>query len=76
MTLPSLSVSVTIVLLNEVLMYALPTAMFLRTLRRRVRVAPSLHGFGHDLLSVLRRSILERPRLLARAFFFTPTVGL
>src|SRR6266536_3304281 len=35
-TLPSLSVSVTIVLLNEVLMCACPIAMFLRT-RRRVR---------------------------------------
>jgi len=34
MTLPSLSVSVTWVLLNDVLMCAWPTAMFLRTLRR------------------------------------------
>src|SRR5881409_2013229 len=35
-TLPSLSVSATIVLLNEVLMCAWPMTMFLRT-RRRVR---------------------------------------
>jgi len=35
-TLPALSVSVTIVLLNDVLMWAWPTAMFLRA-RRRVR---------------------------------------
>ena len=34
MTLPSLSVSVTSVLLNDVLICAWPTAMFLRTLRR------------------------------------------
>ena len=34
MTLPSPSVSVTIVLLNDVLMCAWPMAMFLRTLRR------------------------------------------
>ena len=31
------SVSVTMVLLNEVLMWAWPTGMFLRTLRRRPR---------------------------------------
>ena len=36
MTFPSLSVSETIVLLNDVLMCAWPMAMFLRT-RRRVR---------------------------------------
>src|SRR5206468_1805927 len=44
-TLPSLSVSATIVLLNDVLMCAWPIAMFLRTRRRvRPRVAAALRG--------------------------------
>src|ERR1700756_1524505 len=44
-TLPSLSVRVTIVLLNDVLMCAWPIAMFLRTRRRvRPRVAAALRG--------------------------------
>jgi hypothetical protein len=42
-TLPSLSVSVTIVLLNDVLMCAWPIAMFFLT-RRRVRPFEALRG--------------------------------
>src|SRR5512139_444177 len=61
-TLPSLSVRVTRVLLNDVLMYALPTAMLLRTLRRRPRgpVAVRL-GFGIFLDSVPSYPLQARP---------------
>ena len=57
MTLPSRSVSATIVLLNDVLMCAWPTAMFLRALRR-VRLAPRCDG-GQGAMRV-PRSFLER----------------
>src|SRR5439155_26707330 len=57
MTFPSLSVSDTMVLLNDVLMCAWPIAMFLRTRRRvRPRVAGLLGG-----------ATLLRSRLLAAA---------
>src|SRR5580658_10413896 len=57
-TLPSRSVSETMVLLNEVLMWAWPTGMFLRTRRR-----PRWGRLGAGLIE--RRSLLTRA-LLAR----------
>src|SRR5680860_775329 len=74
-TLPSLSVSVTIVLLNDVLIYALPTAMFLRTLRRRTRPPPCFTGFAM-WLSPDRFDRGQRMLTDQRTFFLTPTVGL
>src|SRR5881392_1726994 len=61
MTLPSLSVRVTIVLLNDVLMCAWPIAMFLRTRRRvRPRVAACLLAPG----TLLRRLLAASDGLL------------
>src|SRR3954463_3412856 len=45
-TAPSLSVSATSVLLNDVLMWAWPIAMFLRALRRPRPRVPPLRGAG------------------------------
>src|SRR5919198_5868782 len=66
MTFPSLSVSDTMVLLNDVLMWAWPTAMFLRT-RRRVR--PRVAGLlgGATLLGRLLAAADGLLRALARA---------
>src|ERR671933_2021923 len=62
-TFPSLSVSATIVLLNDVLMCAWPIAMFLRT-RRRVRPRVAWRRGGATLLPCL----LAAPDGLLRAF--------
>src|SRR5437660_4033904 len=66
MTFPSLSVSDTMVLLNDVLMCAWPIAMFLRT-RRRVR--PRVAGLlgGATLLRCLLAAADGLLRALARA---------
>src|SRR6058998_2365955 len=63
-TFPSLSVSATIVLLNDVLMCACPTAMFLRT-RRRVRPRAAVFLGGATL--GLRRRLLAAAHGLGRA---------
>src|SRR5712671_6271336 len=68
-TLPSRSVSETIVLLKEVLMWAWPIGMFFRT-RRRPRCG--LLGAGISPPRVLRTRVLTgtlgvRPRLTIRA---------
>src|SRR5206468_5667388 len=60
-TLPSLSVSATIVLLNDVLMCASPIAMFLRT-RRRVR----------PLVAALRGGAIYLPFFPRPTVFFGP----
>src|SRR5207248_2702318 len=68
-TLPSLSVSATIVLLNDVLMCAWPIAMFLRT-RRRVRpLVAALRGGAIYLPFFPRPTVFFGP-LRVRAFVF------
>src|ERR671936_1689283 len=69
-TLPSLSVSETIVLLNDVLMWAWPIAMFLRT-RRRVRplVAWRRGGATYFAAFLPRPTVFFGP-LRVRAFVF------
>src|SRR5438034_3860747 len=70
MTFPSLSVSDTIVLLNDVLMCAWPTAMFLRTRRRvRPRVADLLGGATYFVAFLPRPTVFFGP-LRVRAFVF------
>src|SRR5437763_4008909 len=64
-TLPCLSVSVTIVLLNDVLMCACPTAMFFRT-RRRVRPRVTFWRAMVSLLLALPADGLLRPLAGAR----------
>src|SRR5438105_12005727 len=63
-TFPSVSVSATIVLLNDVLMCACPIAMFLRT-RRRVR--PRVAGFRGGAIYLGAAAFLPRPTV-----FFAP----
>src|ERR671930_737457 len=62
MTFPSLSVSATIVLLNDVLMCACPIAMFFRT-RRRVR--PRAAVFRGGAIYVFAVDFLPRLTVLA-----------
>src|SRR5262249_12474843 len=76
MTFPSLSVSDTIVLLNDVLMCAWPTAMFLRT-RRRVRpLVACLRGGATYFASFPRPTVFFGP-LRVRAFVLVrwPSTG-
>ena len=74
-TLPSRSVIATIVLLNDVLMCAWPTAMFLRALRRaRLRAAVRRGAGGNAGSSILSRARRSRPesyflRCLPTVFF-------
>ena len=67
-TAPSRSVSATIVLLNDVLMWAWPTAMFFLT-RRRVRPRVGFLG-GANYLPFLPRPISFFGPLRVRAFVF------
>jgi len=70
MTFPSLSVSDTMVLLNDVLMCAWPIAMFLRTRRRvRPRVAGLLGGATYFAAFLPRPTVFFGP-LRVRAFVF------
>src|SRR5215208_4711446 len=64
-TLPSRSVSVTIVLLNEVLMWAWPTGMFFRTRRRPLLRAGLACGTGYAFL--VRVISAFRPSASARS---------
>jgi hypothetical protein len=70
MTFPSASVSVTIVLLNDVLMCAWPIAMFLRTLRRVRPRAADLRGGAMCYFAFLPRPTVFLGPLRVRAFVF------
>ena len=69
MTFPSLSVSDTMVLLNDVLMCAWPIAMFLRT-RRRDRGSPVSSEAPRYLAAFLPRPTVFFAPLRERAFVF------
>src|SRR5688500_19648826 len=70
MTFPSPSVSVTIGLLNDVLMCAWPMAMFLRTLRRVRPRAADLRGGAIAYLAFLPRPTVVFGPLRVRPSFF------